>query len=209
MKQKYADDMQLYVAIIRSNHESAISRLEKCIFDLLIWFCHNGLVLNPDKTNAILTGTTQRAKSLPPIITINVTDISVSLSENIKIIGTVLDSKLSFNSHIANLLKSCFYYIRDIRHIRPAFTDDVAKTSCNNCSLVDCCLNYANSILFGMLAKKHRMASSNPQHSGMSRYTTTRMNQHHKDVQGPTLASCQVPHRLQGGNNHIQASTVR
>ena len=52
--------------------------------DLLIWFGHNGLALNPDITHAILLGTNQRVKSLPPITTINVAGTSVSLSETLK-----------------------------------------------------------------------------------------------------------------------------
>ena len=88
-------------------------------------------------------------------------------------------------SNISNLSKSCFYHILALRHIRPAFTDDVANTIA--CSLVGCRIDYANSILFGKLAKKHRTASSNPVHSDTSRYITTRTNQYHEDVRGPTL----------------------
>ena len=69
---------------------------------------------------------------------------SVSLSENIKILGMFLDSKLSFNSHISNLSKSCFYHILALRHIRPTLTDDdVIKTIA--CSLVCCRLDDATS----------------------------------------------------------------
>ena len=52
--------------------------------------------------------TVQRAKSVPHSATIHVAGTSVSLSENIKILGIVLDSKLSFNYYIVNLSKSCF-----------------------------------------------------------------------------------------------------
>ena len=71
------------MTITRSYHEDAISQLEECLSDLYIWLCRNGLALNPDKTDVILLGTTQHAKSLPPITTINVAGTSVLLSENI------------------------------------------------------------------------------------------------------------------------------
>ena len=31
--------------------------LENCLFHLRAWFCHNGLALNPDKTDVVLFGT--------------------------------------------------------------------------------------------------------------------------------------------------------
>ena len=161
-QQQYADDTQLYVAITRSNHDIATSRLEECLSELHIWFCYNGLALNPNKTDAILFGTAQRSKSLPPITTINVAGTTVSLSKTIKILGVVLDSKLSFDSHVSNISKSCFYHIRALRHIHPVLTDDVAKTIA--CSMVGCRLDYANSVLLGISAKNmqhlHRIQSS-------------------------------------------------
>ena len=80
-----------------SNHDIATSRLEECLSDLHIWFCYNGLALNP-KNDAILLGTAQRSKLLPLITNINVAGTTVSLSKNIKILDVVLDSKLSFDS---------------------------------------------------------------------------------------------------------------
>ena len=93
MQQQYAYDMQLYVVITISNHKSAIFRLEECLSYLHIWFCHNELALNPDKTDAILFSTTQCAKLPQCNTTINIAGTSVS-SENIKILGVVLDIKL-------------------------------------------------------------------------------------------------------------------
>ena len=87
MQQQYVDVTQLYVAISCSNHDIAISRLDECLSDLYIWFGHNGLDLNPDKTNSIVY-----------LASLNIAGTSVSFSKNIKILGVVLDSKLSFKS---------------------------------------------------------------------------------------------------------------
>ena len=99
------------VAISSSNHDIAISQLEECLSDLHIWFCINGLALNPDNTDAILHSTNQHAKSLPPLTTIYVAGTSVLLSENIKIFGVVLDNKLSFNLLFSNLSVMCLPYL--------------------------------------------------------------------------------------------------
>ena len=58
---------------------------------------------------------------------------------------------LSFDAHISVLSISCFYHIRALRHIRPNQTLDCLKNI--TCSLVGCCLNYANSTLVGISVK--------------------------------------------------------
>ena len=65
--------------------------------------------------------------------------------------GLVLDTNLTFDSHISHVSKSCFYYIRALRYIQPALADDVAKIVA--CSLVGSCLDYTNSVLFGISEK--------------------------------------------------------
>ena len=56
---QYADDTQLYVAISKDNYDTPVAKLELCLSTLHApWFCYNGLVLNPDKSEAIVFGTT-------------------------------------------------------------------------------------------------------------------------------------------------------
>ena len=62
-QQQYADDTQLYVAILPANYSQYISALESCLNSLRIWFCENGMALNPTKSVAILFGTPKRLKS--------------------------------------------------------------------------------------------------------------------------------------------------
>ena len=107
----------------------------------------NGLTLNPDKSEAIVFGTTQRSRSLPMSSTVNVAGTLVQVSNQVRILGVTLDSRLLFDAHISALSKSCFYHIRALRHIRPNLTLDCSKNIA--CSLVGCRLDYANSILVG------------------------------------------------------------
>jgi len=43
-QQQYADDTQLYVALLPANYSQDISALESCLNSLRIWFCENGEV---------------------------------------------------------------------------------------------------------------------------------------------------------------------
>ena len=150
MQQQYADDTQLYVAISHLNRDPALAQLERCLDELHTWFCCNGLSHNPDKTDAILLGTSMCSKTISTLNTITVAGTPVALSDSIKILGIVLDKNLTFGYHISHVFKLCFYHIRALCHIRPALTDDVAKMVA--CSLVGSRLVYANSVLFGTSA---------------------------------------------------------
>ena len=54
---QYADDTQLYIALENTN--STIS-LDGCFVAVKHWFALNGLSLNPDKSEAIVIGTSAR-----------------------------------------------------------------------------------------------------------------------------------------------------
>ena len=85
--------------------------------ELHIWFCWNGLSLNPDKIDAILLGTSMRSKTISTLNTINVARTPVALSDSIKILSVILDKNLTYDSHISHVSKSCIYHIRVLCHI--------------------------------------------------------------------------------------------
>ena len=76
---------------------------------------------------------------------------NIQVSNQVRILGITLDSRLSLDEHISVLSKSCFYHIYALRHIRSNLTLDCSKNIA--CSLVGCRLDYANSILVGISVK--------------------------------------------------------
>ena len=95
IRQQYTDDTQLYITISKDNHSLAFNQLEYCLAILHTWFCHNGLALNTDKSDAIIFGTAQRTHSLPNISTVNVAGAIVPISDHVKLLGVTLDSRLT------------------------------------------------------------------------------------------------------------------
>ena len=81
LQQQYVDDTQLYVAISKDNHFLALNQFEHCLVVLHTWFCHNGLELNPEKSDAIIFGTAQRTRSLLNLSTVNVAGAIVPISD--------------------------------------------------------------------------------------------------------------------------------
>ena len=146
--QQFADDTQMYITVSVATALSNISRVEDCLRDLYAWFCCNGLVLNSDKSECILLGTVQRARTLPPFMHINVAGLCVPVSQTIKTLGITFDSHLTFNAHIQSLTKACYFHIRALRHIRSCITLETAKSFAH--AIVSSRLDYGNSLLTGI-----------------------------------------------------------
>ena len=149
LQQQHADDTQLStlssVSISKDKYDTPAAKPELCLSTLHTRFCYNWLALNSDKSEAIVSGTTQRSRSLPITSTANVTGTLVQVSNQVRILGVTLDNRLSFDAHISAFSKSCFYHIRALRHIRPNLILNCSKNIA--CSLVGCRLDCANNRL--------------------------------------------------------------
>jgi len=146
-RQQYADDTQLYVAMSPTSYSNDVNSLQQCLASLHVWFCENRMALNPSKSVATIFGMSQRVKSIPGSIPVNVASTVIPLSDRVKILGATLDSKLTMDNHTESVSKSCFYHIRSLRHIRSSVEDDMAVSVAS--AIVPSCLDYVNSILLG------------------------------------------------------------
>ena len=98
LQQQYADDTQLYVTI--DNYDTLVVKLDLCLSTLHTWFCYNMLALNPDKSEAIVFGTTQRSRFLPITSTVSVAGTFVQVFNQVRILDATLDSRLSFDASL-------------------------------------------------------------------------------------------------------------
>ena len=69
----------------------------------------------------------------------------------LKSLGVTLDSELSFDQHVNNIVKASNFNIRALRHIRPMLDQTVANTVA--CSIVSTRPDYCNSLLLGTSTK--------------------------------------------------------
>jgi len=115
-----------FVALTSNNIHAQVSTLESCLSSLQAWFCSNSMIMNPDKSNSVLFATTQRAHSLPDQISVNISGISIPLCNHVKILGAVLDSRLTLSQHTKAVSKSCFYYTRAFKQIRIHLTTQLS-----------------------------------------------------------------------------------
>lgn len=144
---QYADDTQVYIEVSRADPSVPVSKLQDCLSALHLWFSQNHLVINPDKSDAVLFSTVQQARTAPlPLDAVQVADSRVQLADSIKILGVLIDRHLSFNSHVQTTCRSANYHIRALKHIRSSLTLDMARTVAS--ALVTSRLDYANSLLY-------------------------------------------------------------
>ena len=146
-QRQYADDTQLFISLSPSNFSSGLNNLTDCLDALHVWFCQNGMALNPTKSDAAIFGTQKRSHSYSSLESVNFAGTNITLSDHIKILGTTLDSHLTMDRHVSSICKSSCYHIRALRHIRTSITDESAKLVAS--SFTSARLDYANSILHG------------------------------------------------------------
>ena len=142
---QFADDMQLYVAITSTNAD--LDRLQRCSDDVQAWYLQNDLLLNPDKSEVLVFGTSSSLRSVAELSTVKVAGVDLRIASEMKSLGVVLDSRLTFEKHVQAVCRACNYHLWSLRHIRHLLPMDVAQTLA--CSIVMSRMDYCNSLLYG------------------------------------------------------------
>ena len=145
----FADDSQLYKTMRPDPAavQSALQTLQRCSSDIKSWMLRNKLKLNDAKSEAVLCGSRQN-RSKVQVKSLQVADAEVPLSESVRDLGVLIDHDLSMNNHISAVVKTCFYYLRLLRKLRPVINQETANTIA--VSLVHSRLDYCNSLLYGL-----------------------------------------------------------
>jgi len=108
----------------------------------------NGLQFNPDKSEALIVGKSSQLKQmLPAAPSPTVAGVYLPVSELMKVLGVILDRRMTFEKHTTAVAKSCNYHAQAIRHIRHLLTPELAQTLA--CSLILSRIDYCNALLYG------------------------------------------------------------
>jgi len=125
----FADDTQLYLCCGRNETASTIVRLQQYIPDINHWMSANRLKLNVDKTELLWVGTKHSlllgGGRFPSL---QLTADIIHPSQHVKVFGVVTSADLGLEQHATNVSATCFYHLRQLRHIRRALSKESATT---------------------------------------------------------------------------------
>ncbi len=109
----YADDTQIYLAL-SPNDYSPIDSLCQCIDEINSWMCQNFLQLNKEKTEVITFGNKDEVLKVNAYL-----DSRAQTTKNqVRNLGVILETDLSFSSHVKAVTKSAYYHLKNIARIR-------------------------------------------------------------------------------------------
>ena len=144
----YADDTQLLKAISSvAELNPALQQLATSIGQIGKWMHDNKLKLNPEKTEFMVIAS-KRNIGKYQVESLTLGNEEIKTSSTARNLGVTIDSTRQLDTHIANILRICYFYLSWIRNIRKFISTEVTKTLVH--ALVLSRLDYCNSILVGL-----------------------------------------------------------
>ncbi|KAG7301202.1 hypothetical protein JYU34_014077 [Plutella xylostella] len=149
----YADDLQIYLAGSPSDVAKTCCFINQDLERIAVWSKRNSLKLNPTKSKFMVIGSRQQVlatKANNPTIVMDGGSIEqVTEARNL---GLVFDSGLTFEKHVLDVVRNCFFRLRVLYRIRPYINEELRIQLCE--SLVLSKLNYADTVYGPCLLKK-------------------------------------------------------
>ncbi|XP_066552430.1 uncharacterized protein LOC136718573, partial [Amia ocellicauda] len=129
------------------------SRISSCLSAISAWMHSHHLKLNLSKSDLLFfPHSSSPSADLP--ISIPLESTTLSPSSSAKNLGVTLDPAVSFSQHIIMLMRTCRFFLSNIRLIRPFLADYSTQLLIQ--SLVLSRLDYCNSLLAGLPASTTR-----------------------------------------------------
>jgi len=107
---QYADDCQVYASMPMRDVPLAIDRLSRCMADVSDWLDGSHLRLNPGKTEVMWLA----RSSASTVCDISILSVSIGVSDSARILGVVVDSRLTMADHVSSLCRSIYYQLRQL-----------------------------------------------------------------------------------------------
>lgn len=140
----YADDTQLYLKFEPAALSSSTTHMERTIETVHAWMSNNMLMLNTNKTQAMVISSKQHLNTFKDA-SLRVGDNQIACTLSAVNLGVSFDSSLSMIPHINMCAKSANYHLRNIGRARKFLTKDATERLVH--SLVTSRLDYGNSLL--------------------------------------------------------------
>ncbi len=166
----YADDTQIYLAL-SPNDYSPIDSLCQCIDEINSWMCQNFLQLNKEKTEVIAFGNKDEVLKVNAYL-----DSRGQTTKNqVRNLGVILETDLSFSSHVKAVTKSAYYHLKNIARIRCFVSSQDLEKLVH--AFITSRVDYCNGLLTGLPKKTIRQLQL-IQNAAARILTRTRKSEH-------------------------------
>ena len=154
----YADDIQLYKHCAVADIDTTSRNILACIEAINQWMLSNRLKLNASKTQFAWFGTWQQLSKFKPQPLRTQTGEDILPCDKLCSLGLNLDSQLTMEALVNNVVRSCSFHLRQLRSIRQCFTTEAATALVH--AFVISRVDYCNSVFFSASDRVHRKLQS-------------------------------------------------
>ena len=116
----FVDDNTIYSCT--KNLQTVLKNLKHDMINVLKWFKVNSVKANPKKFQFMILG-----KGTRQTITLNINNIKIRESQNVELLGLIIDNRLTFKDHINMLCRRANYKLHALRRIRKYLTLEKSK----------------------------------------------------------------------------------
>ena len=141
--QSYIDDNQMTIDVTPEDY-SPVDRLVLCLADIDTWMSDSFLKLNREKTEVLIIGNREEREKLSN----HMKTLDFSPKDKARNLGVIIDSDLSFESHIKNVTRIGFYHLRNIVKVQPFLSQADAEKLVH--AFISSRLDYCNALMAGL-----------------------------------------------------------
>ena len=123
--ESYVDDSKVLLSFPVNDLNDARIKLEEDLRKVAIWCCKNQLLINPDKTKFMLIGTRQLMSSHSVVLFATFMGRTLTPVDSARDLGVIMDSHLTYDSHISYLVSSCLSKLVQINRVKKSFDKDI------------------------------------------------------------------------------------
>jgi len=145
--------MQMYASCAARDQQTATDRLLACVADIDKWMSSNRFKLNADKTEFIWLGTRQQLAKVT-VLPLLVKDQIITPLDKVRDLGVIIDGELTMERHVRNVVRSCFYQLRQLRSVRRSLTVEARRTLAT--AFVATRVDYCNAVFYGVSTQVNR-----------------------------------------------------